>query len=66
MLIKSTSMSINLPVISGTVVKNCGQETFAGPSFVIAELQVRASMSTDTSVDLIELVDSPFRDLAVV
>lgn len=56
-------MSINLPVISGVMEKNCGQETFAGPSFVIAAMQVSASMRTDTSLAFPDPNDVPFPQL---
>jgi hypothetical protein len=60
---KSTSMSINLPVISEIMEKNCGQETFVGPSFMIAALQVSASKRSETSLPLPGLEDMPFPNL---
>ena len=44
MEMKSTSMSISLPVISGIMEKKWEQEILAGPSFVIAATQVSTSM----------------------
>ena len=58
----SISVSINLPDISGIIEKNCGQETFAGPSFVIAARQASASMRSDTLV-LPESIDNPLPSL---
>jgi hypothetical protein len=56
-------MSINLPVISEIMEKNCGQETFVGPSFMIAALQVSASKRSETSLPLPGLEDKPFPNL---
>lgn len=59
----STSMSINLPVTSGIAEKNCAQETFAGPSFVIAAMQLSASMRRDLSLALPESKEIPLPHL---
>lgn len=57
---KSTSMSINRPVTSGIIEENCEQETFAGPSFVIAAMQVRANIRRDISLVFPERDCNPF------
>jgi hypothetical protein len=62
---KSTSMSINLPVISEITEKNCGQETFVVPSFVIAALHVSASKRSEISLPLPEIEDKPLPNLKV-
>lgn len=52
----STSISINLPIVSGMMEKKCTQDIFVGPSFIIAERQLSPSMRSDTS----EAEDCPF------
>jgi hypothetical protein len=58
-------MSINLPVISEITEKNCGQETFVVPSFVIAALHVSASKRSEISLPLPEIEDKPLPNLKV-
>lgn len=60
---KLTSMSINLPVISGIMKKNCEHDTFVGPSFVIAAMQLSASMMSVISFALPGPKEIPLPDL---
>lgn len=57
---KSRSISMNLPVISGTIEENCEQDTFAVPSFLTAARQLKASIISDRSLAMPESDDSPF------
>jgi sirohydrochlorin ferrochelatase len=45
--------------------KNCGQETFVVPSFVIAALHVNASKRSEISLPLPEIEDKPLPNLKV-
>jgi len=56
---KSTTFSINLPVVSGSEEKKGGQENFAGPRFVIAAMELSTSMRSDTSISLLAAEDFP-------
>lgn len=61
-----TSLSINLPVVSGIKEVNGVQEIFTGPSLMMAAIQLKASMRSDISLGLPEpAADVPFWHLKV-
>lgn len=45
--------------MSGSDKKKGGQENFAGPSFVIAAMELSTSMRSDTSISLLAAEDFP-------